>query len=122
MAGRLVFVLTTGLSSPGVTRATLMFSAISAAMDVETTLFCVQDGVEVMVRGALDGEEVSPGVPTIKQRLDEAIEAGVEILVCEQTMRVKGISEDELIPEAAVSGAATLIDLALEAENVLCLG
>ncbi|NOZ58845.1 MAG: hypothetical protein GXO66_04635 [Euryarchaeota archaeon] len=122
MAERLVFVLTTGLSSPGVTRATLMFSAISAAMDVETTLFCVQEGAEVMVRGALDGEKASPGVPTVKQRLEEAIEAGVEILVCEQTMRVKGISAEELIPEARVSGAATLIDLALEARNVLCLG
>ncbi len=122
MAERLVFVLTTGLNSPGVTRATLMFSAISAAMDVETTLFCVQDGAEIMVRGALDNEESTPGTPTIKQRLEEAIEAGVEILVCEQTMRVKGISEDELIEEAKVSGAATLIDLALEARNVLCLG
>ncbi|WP_457555602.1 DsrE family protein [Candidatus Pyrohabitans sp.] len=122
MAERLVFVLTTGLNSPGVTRATLMFSAISAAMDVETTLFCVQDGAEIMVRGALDREESKTGVPTIKQRLEEAIEAGVEILVCEQTIRVKGISEDELIEEAKVSGAATLIDLALEAKNVLCLG
>ena len=122
MAERLVFVLTTGLNSPGVTRATLMFSAISAAMDIETTLFCVQDGAEIMVRGALDREESPPGTPTIKQRLEEAIEAGVEILVCEQTMRVKGISEDELIEEAKVSGAATLIDLALEARNVLCLG
>ncbi len=122
MAERLVFVLTTGLNSPGVTRATLMFSAISAAMDIETTLFCVQDGAEIMVRGTLDNEESPPGTPTIKQRLEEAIEAGVEILVCEQTMRVKGISEDELIEEAKVSGAATLIDLALEARNVLCLG
>jgi predicted peroxiredoxin len=122
MAERLVFVLTTGFNSPGITRATLMFSAISAAMDVETTLFCVQDGAEIMVRGALEREEVKQGVPTIKQRLEEAIEAGVEILVCEQTMRVKGIREEELIEEAKVSGAATLIDLALEARNVLCLG
>lgn len=122
MGDKLVFVLTTGFSSPGVTRATLMFSSISAAMDVETTLFCVQEGAEIMVRGALDKEVAKQGVPTIKQRLEEAIEAGVEILVCEQTMKVKGIKEEKLIGEAKVSGAATLIDLALEAKNVISLG
>jgi predicted peroxiredoxin len=122
MGDQLVFVLTTGFNSPGVTRATLMFASISAAMDVETTLFCVQEGAEIMVKGALDKEETKLGVPMIKQRLEEAIEAGVEILVCEQTMKVKGIKEEDLIDEAKVSGAATLIDLALEAKNVISLG
>ncbi len=119
---RLVFVLSKGLNYPDIARTTLMLAALSAKLGIKTTLFCFQDGAEIMVRGALDNEEILPGVPTVRQRLNEAIEAGVEILVCSQTLVVRNIREEDLIEHAKPSGAATLIFLAKEAENVICIG
>jgi predicted peroxiredoxin len=119
---KLVFLLKTGFNKPGITRGALMFSAISASMNVETVLYCVQEGADIMVRGAVDREEVKPGVPTIKQRLQEAIDAGVDIQVCSATAKLKGITQEDLIEPARITGAATLIDLALSSGNVICWG
>ncbi len=119
---RLVFVLSKGLNYPDIARTTLMLASLSANLGVKTTLFCFQDGVEIMVRGALDSEKTEPGVPTVRQRLNEAIEAGVEILVCSQTLVVRNIKEEDLIEPVKAAGAATLIFLAREAKNVICIG
>jgi len=122
MEEKLVIVLSKGLNYPDIARTTLMVAALSANMGIKTTLFCFQDGVEIMVKGALDNEVEEPGVPTVRQRLKEAIEAGVEILVCSQTLVVRNIKEEDLIEQAKVAGAATLVYLALDAKNVICIG
>ncbi len=122
MEEKLVIVLSKGLNYPDIARTTLMVAALSANMGIKTTLFCFQDGVEIMVKGALDNEVEEPGVPTVRQRLKEAIDAGVEILVCSQTLVVRNIKEEDLIKEAKVAGAATLVYLALDARNVICIG
>jgi predicted peroxiredoxin len=119
---KLIFLLKTGFNQPGITRGALMFAGISASMDVETVIYCVQEGADPMVKGALDKEEVKPGVPTIKQRLQEVIDAGVDIQVCSATANLKGIKEEDLIEQARITGAATLIDLALDSDNVICWG
>lgn len=119
---KLVFVLSKGLNYPDIARTTLMLAALSANLGIKTTVFCFQDGVEIMVKGALDKEDVKPGVPTIRQRLNEAIEAGVKIYVCSQTLVVRKIKEEDIIDEVEVAGAATFIYLALEADKVICIG
>ena len=119
---KLVFVLSKGLNYPDIARTTLMLATLSANLGIKTTVFCFQDGVEIMVKGALDKEEVKPGVPTIRQRLNEAIEAGVKIYVCSQTLVVRKIKEEDIIDEVEVAGAATFIYLALEADKVICIG
>lgn len=117
---RIVFLLKSGLGNPGLARAGLMFAAISATMDVETILYCVQDGSDVLVKGMPEKEQVAPGKPSIKQRLQEAIDAGVQLELCEATARLKGIKQEDLIPQARIVGAARLIDLTLDSDGVLC--
>lgn len=122
MEEKLVFVLSKGLNYPDIARTTLMVAALSASMGIRTILFCFQDGVEIMVKGALDNEKKEPGVPTVRQRLNEAIEAGVEIYVCSQTLVVRNIREEDLIQQAKVAGAGTLVHMAMDAKNVICIG
>jgi len=119
---RLVFVLSKGLNYPDIAKTTLMMASLSANLGFKTTVFCVQDGVDIMKKGELDKEEEKPGLPTIKQRLREALDAGVEILVCSQTMVNKKIKEEDLLEHVKPAGAATLIFLAKEAKNVICIG
>jgi len=44
----------------------------------------------------------------------------VKLAVCEQSCMLLGIGRGEFIPEAKIAGAATLNDLALDADTVLC--
>jgi predicted peroxiredoxin/TusA-related sulfurtransferase len=112
-------VLRSGLKTPGQVRAALMYAAIAAAMDQDTVLYCVQEGADVMVKGAPAKEETRPGVPTIAQRLAEAIEIGVRLEVCEQTADTRNITAEDLIPEAKLIGGASLIDYSIRCKGQL---
>jgi predicted peroxiredoxin len=112
-------VLRTGPQQPGQVRAALMFAGIAAAMEFDTVVYCVQEGADAMVKDAMDKEEPKPGVPTMKQRLAEASGLGVRLEVCEQTAKTRGITAENLIPEARILGGAKLIEYAVEAAGQL---
>lgn len=115
----MLFFLIHGLNAPQIARACFMFATMSATMDVETTVYCVMEGADVLVKGNPEKDVVEDGKPNLAQRLDEAVKAGVKIMVCDRTLRAKNIPSSSLIPEAKIVGAATLIDLALEADGNL---
>jgi predicted peroxiredoxin len=101
-------------------RSALMFASLAAAADLKTILFCVQNAVDIMVKGAIEkNEKPVPGVPSLAQRLEEALEMGVEIQCCTQTMANKKITEDDLLPQIKAAGAMNLIDLATQAHGTL---
>jgi predicted peroxiredoxin len=102
-------------------RSALMFAALAASADYRTVLYCIQNAVDIMVKGGIeDQEKPQCGVPTLRQRLDEAMEMGVEIQCCTQTMANKKIGPDELIPGVTPSGAMSLIELASHSKGSLC--
>ena len=57
--------------------------------------------------------------PTVKEIMDQAIAAGVKLLVCEQSTQLLNLDRGEFIPEAKIVGAATLNDLALDADATM---
>jgi len=118
-AKKMLFFLIHGLDALHMARACFMFAAISATMDVDTTVYCVMGGAEAIVKGNAEKDRTAPDKPNLVQRLDEAIKAGVKIVVCDRTLRAKNIRAEDLIPEAKVVGAVTLIDLTLEADGTL---
>lgn len=101
-------------------RSALMFAALAATAECRTILYAVQECVDIMVKGAVEKmENPLPDTPSLSQRLQEALDAGVEILCCTQSMANKGITEHDLIEGVKPAGAMTLIDLATRARGVL---
>jgi predicted peroxiredoxin len=101
-------------------RSALMFSALAASADYRTVLYCIQNAVDIMVKGSIeDQEKPQCGVPTLRQRLDEAMEMGVEIQCCTQTMANKIIREDDLIAGVKAAGAMSLIEMTSRAKGSL---
>jgi len=116
---RVLIFLTKGLETPIVARSALLHATASAAMGLDTTLYCAADGTDIMHKDAWRREKTEPGKPTLKQRLDEAAKANVKFMVCEQSMKVKGMTPADLIEGAKLSGAATLVDMALDYDTVI---
>jgi predicted peroxiredoxin len=109
-----------GFDSIARARSALMFATLAASANYQTVLYCIQNAVDVLVRGAIEKNEVpQPGVPTLTQRLAEAMEMGVEIQCCSQTMANKKITEKDLLPGVKVAGAMNLITLASRAKGAL---
>lgn len=101
-------------------RSALMFAALAASAEYKTILYCIQNAVDMMVKGAVEvREEPQPGAPSLRQRLDEALEMGVEIQCCTQTMANKNIAKEDLIPGVTPAGAMSLITLTSEAVGSL---
>jgi predicted peroxiredoxin len=101
-------------------RSALMFATLAASANYRTILYCIQNAVDIMIKGMIEKNEVpKPGLPTIAQRLQEAMEMGVEIQCCTQTMANKKVTEDDLIPGVKAAGAMNLISLTSTAKGTL---
>ena len=87
-------------------------------MDVEASIFFMIKGILVLKKGVANTIKIG-SFPSLDQVIDQAIKAGVKLYVCEQSTQLLGISRGDFIEEAKISGAATLNDLALEADAVL---
>lgn len=122
LTGDLFIVLcASGFENIARARSALMFASLAASADYRTILYCIQNAVDLMVKGAIEkGETPQPGVPTLAQRLGEALEMGVEIQCCTQTMANKKITENDLVAGAKATGAMSLIILTSQAEGSLC--
>ena len=116
-----IVLCASGFENEASIRSALMFASLASTAAYRTILYCVQNAVDVMVRGAIErNEEHRLGVPSLSLRLAEAFDAGVEIQCCTQTMANKHISEDELIPGVMPAGAMNLIALTASAKGSLC--
>jgi predicted peroxiredoxin len=115
-----VVLCASGFDNMERTRSAVMFATLAASANYRTVLFCIQKGVEVLVKGAIEKNEVAkPGVPTLAQRLSEAMEMGVEIQSCSQSMANKNITEEDLIEGVKAAGAMGLIVLSSKAKGTL---
>jgi predicted peroxiredoxin len=52
--------------------------------------------------------------------MKRALEAGVKFVVCDQSTQLMGLGRGDYIDGAEIVGAATLNDLSLDADAVLC--
>jgi predicted peroxiredoxin len=115
-----IVLCASGFENAARVRSALMFAALAASADYRTVLYCIQNAVDVMVKGCIEEhDKPQPGMPTIRQRLDEALEMGVEIQCCTQTMSNKNITEADLIPGVKPAGAMALITLTSQAAGSL---
>ena len=88
------------------------------AMDIDATIYFLGLVVTVVRKGV--AETVKEGnLPTVKEIMDQAIAAGVKLLVCEQSTQLLSLDRGDFIPEAKVVGAATLNDLVLDADGTM---
>jgi len=117
---RIVYLQTSGLDTPERLYAPFILATTAAAMDVEPVVYFFIKGVTAVKKG--EAEKVRVGqFPPLKDVIDQALKAGVKLMVCEQSCMLLGLDRGDFIEGAQVVGAATLNDLALEADAVIAV-
>lgn len=116
---RILYVQTSGVDTPERTYAPFILAATATAMGLDSTIYFVIKGVTILKKGAAEKVKIG-SFPTLRQVMDQAVKAGVKLAVCEQSCMLLDIGRGDFIPEAKIVGAATLNDLALDADTVLC--
>jgi len=112
---RIVYVQTSGVDTPERLYAPFILAMTAKAMDIDAVIYFVIKGVTVVKRG--EAEKIQLGsFPSLKEIMDKAIQTGVEMMVCDRSAELLGISMGDLVEGVKVVGAATLNDLVLEAD------
>jgi predicted peroxiredoxin len=118
MAKKILYVLTSGLDAPHRLYAPFVLAATARAMEIEATIYFVMKGVEVIKKG--EAEKIKMGnFPPLSEVINQAIEAGVKLVACDQSTQLIGLERGGYVEECGIVGSATLNDLSLEADAIL---
>lgn len=117
---KILYVQTSGPNTPERQYAPLILAQTARAMDLEATIFYLGMGLKVLVKGEAEKIKVGP-FPSVKELLQQAADQGVKIIACQQSMMLFDgeVKTEDLVGEATIAGAATLNDLAVDADTVL---
>ena len=107
-----------GVDTPEKLYAPFILASTAVAMGLEAIVYFLVNGITVVKQG--EAEKIQLGsFPTLKEVMDQAVQAGVKLMVCEQSCKLLGLDRGQFVSEANIVGAATLNDLLLEADAVL---
>ena len=114
----ILYVQTSGIDSPKRLYSPFVLGMTAKAMDIDATIYFLGMGVTVVKKG--EAEKVREGsFPTVKELMDQAAAAGVKFMVCEQSTQLLNLDRGDFIEQAEIVGAATLNDLALDADATM---
>ena len=114
----ILYVQTSGIDTPKQLYSPFILDMTAQAMDIDATIYFLGLGITVVKKGEAD--TVKEGsFPTVKEVMDQAVAAGVKLLVCEQSTQLLNLDRGAFIDEAKIVGAATLNDLVLDADATM---
>ncbi len=115
---KIVYVQTSGVDTPERLYAPFILAMTARAMDIEAVIYFVIKGVTVVKKG--EAEKIKLGnFPSLKEVMEQAIQAGVKMMVCDKSAELLGIEKGNLVEGVKIVGAATLNDLILEADAAM---
>ena len=116
---KILYIQTSGVDTPERTYAPFILATTAAMMNIDATVYFLIKGVTLVKKGEADKIKIG-GFPSLKEVMNQAVKAGVKLVVCEQSCQLLEIPRGDFVSEAKIVGAATLNDLALNADSVLC--
>lgn len=116
---KLLYVQTSGTDTPERLYAPFILASTARAMDLDATIYFLVKGITALKKGEAEKVKLG-GFPSLKEVMDQAVKAGVRLMVCEQSCMLLGLDKGNFVDPAKVVGAATLNDLVLESDGVLC--
>lgn len=121
-AKRILYVQTSGTESPERSATVFFLAASAAAMDVEVGIYFTQFGPTLLKKGAAETLRIKKGSvgATLRHFLDQALELGVKLYVCQPSLDLNDLRMEDLIPDAKMIGGAAFNDMALESDRVIC--
>jgi predicted peroxiredoxin len=115
----ILYVQTSGTDTPMRLYSPVVLATVARSMNIDATIFFLGKGLTVVKKG--EAEKIQMGeFPPLSEVMQRAVDAGVKLQVCDQSTQLMGLGRGDYIDGAVVVGAATLNDLALDADAVLC--
>lgn len=119
---KVLYVQTHGRESPERSATPFFLAAAAAAMDNEVAIYFTMNGPQLLAKGAPD-EIIVPkaggGGRELRYFIDQALDIGVRLLVCQPSLDLHGFTMDDMIDGVEMIGGAAFNDMAIEADAVI---
>jgi predicted peroxiredoxin len=116
----ILYVMTHGVATPERCATPFFLAASAAAMDVEVSIYFTMNGPQLLKKGV--AEQIGPKGER-GQRLayfiDQARDCGVELLVCQPSLDLNDLTQEDLIEGVRMIGGAAFNGMAMEADAVI---
>ena len=120
---RLLYVHTGGVGTPERSATPIYLATTAAAMDVEVGIYFTINGPTLLKKGVAESLIVPKfdghGAP-LRRFIDQALDMGVKFYVCQPSLDLHGLTQEDLIDGVQMIGGAAFNDMALEADQVIC--
>ncbi len=114
----LLYVQTSGIDTPERLYSPFILAQTAKAMGIYATVYFLGMGITVVKKG--NAEKIRIGqFPSLREVMDQAIKAGVKLMVCEQSCQLINLAKGDFVTAAEIVGAATLNDLVLDADGTM---
>lgn len=114
----ILYVQMSDCGAPERVYAAFLLAADAVAMGMKATIYFFLKGVTAVKKG--ESEKIKlEGYPPLRQIIDRAVNAGVELEVCEQSCMLLGLKKQDLIDSVKIVGASSINDRVLDADGVL---
>ena len=109
MAGKVLINCAHGKNNSEDATVAFIAAAASTAISEETAVFLSSDAVRLAIPGYADGVQAD-GYEPFKSFLDAFLEGNGMLWVCPACCKARGMTQDDLIEGAEITGAATVIE------------
>lgn len=117
---KILVIQTHGVDTPTRTYSPLYYAVAAAAMEMEVMVWFTMNGTNQLKKGEAEKVELVPGSgTTLKTMLQMCIDSEVALNVCQQSLTLWDMKEDDLIDDVGILGATSIIDLALDYDHVM---
>ncbi len=96
----------------------LVLAQSAKAMGLDAAVYYLGMGLTVLKPGAAEKMQLG-SFPSVAEMLQKTLDMGITVYVCEASKQMLGWESVELIPGVKIVGAATLNDLALDADATM---
>jgi hypothetical protein len=115
-----LYVMTHGKESPERCATPFFLAASAAAMDADVSIYFTMNGPQLLQKGV--AEEIGPkgdDGEKLQFFIDQALDCGVKLLVCQPSLDLNDLKYDELIDGVKMIGGAAFNDMAMDADAVI---
>ncbi len=119
---KILYVQTHGSDDPARAATPFYLASSAAAMDVEVAIYFTMKGPTLLQKGVPEKLEIpraAGGGAKLRHFIDQAVDLGVKLYVCQPSLDLHGYTQEDLIEGVEMIGGAAFNDMALDADAVI---
>ena len=119
---KVLYVQTHGRDTPERSATPFFLATAAAAMDCQVSIYFTMNGPQLLAKGAPETivvPKAGGGGKELRFFIDQAIDMGVRLLVCQPSLDLHGYTMDDMIDGVEMIGGEAFNAMALEADAVI---